>query len=88
MCEQNIVVEMCSLYNCIDFESSVYQAGPDIGDMELRRSMLEPEVADGHLQQLNLKLKLGQSPLRRMRTFGRLVRSLGRVEWTWIISIR
>jgi hypothetical protein len=32
------------------------QAGPDIGDMELRRSMLEPEVGCGHLQQLLVTL--------------------------------
>ena len=52
-CLKNIVgrnVFFVQLSN-IDFETSVWQAGPDIGDMELRRSMLEPEVA-GHLQQL------------------------------------
>ena len=48
-----VVVEILPLYNLPILTLKVpCQAGPDIGDMELRRSMLEPEVAGGHLKSL------------------------------------
>ena len=44
--EKTVVVEIWPLYNWpISTLKVLCQAGPDIGDMELRRSMLEPEVA-------------------------------------------
>ena len=83
-----VVVEILPLYNWPILTLKVLcQAGPDIGDMELRRSMLEPEVAGGHLKSL-LGTTCATCHLYRRRISGRPVRSLGKGEWTWIISIR
>ena len=83
-----VVVEILPLYNWPILTLKVLcQAGPDIGDMELRRSMLEPEVAGGHLKSL-LGTTCATCHLYRRRISGRPVRSLERGEWTWIISIR